>query len=152
MKAPDKMGTVASFFTYWDGPNFDPLEWSELDMEIVPSVTENPLAVNVVYGDGHDKIESHDYAHDFDPADDWHTYEMEWTPHYIAWIVDGHEVRTATSHDALHYMDKPQALRMNFWTPTFESWHAGFDPHDMPWYVMYDYVEVFTYDEENNEF
>jgi len=22
MKAPDRRGTVASFFTYWDGPNF----------------------------------------------------------------------------------------------------------------------------------
>ena len=41
---------------------------------------------------------------------------------------------------------------MNFWTPTFNSWGAGFDPVDMPWYVLYDYVEVFTYDEEHNEF
>ena len=23
MKAPDRKGTVASFFTYWDGPNFE---------------------------------------------------------------------------------------------------------------------------------
>ena len=24
MKAPNKMGTVSSFFTYWDGPHFTP--------------------------------------------------------------------------------------------------------------------------------
>ena len=41
---------------------------------------------------------------------------------------------------------------MNFWTPTFHSWGAGFNPVDMPWYVLYDYVEVFTYDSEHNEF
>ena len=38
MKTPDKMGTVSSFFTYWDGPHFTPSEWNELDIEIVPSV------------------------------------------------------------------------------------------------------------------
>ena len=38
MKAPDRKGTVASFFTYWDGPNFSPTGWNELDIEIVPSI------------------------------------------------------------------------------------------------------------------
>ena len=38
MKAPDRKGTVASLFTYWDGPNFSPTGWNELDIEIVPSI------------------------------------------------------------------------------------------------------------------
>ena len=41
---------------------------------------------------------------------------------------------------------------MNFWTPTFHSWGAGLDASDMPWYLLYDYVEVFTYDHDDNEF
>lgn len=41
---------------------------------------------------------------------------------------------------------------MNFWTPTFHSWGKGFDPADMPWYALYDYVEVFTYNKHKNEF
>lgn len=49
-------------------------------------------------------------------------------------------------------MNKQQSVRMNFWTPTFHSWGSGFDAVDMPWYVLYDYVEVFTYNEHNNEF
>ena len=153
MKAPDRKGTVSSFFTYWDGPNFDHNEWNELDMEIVPSVEENPYSMNIIYGDGVNKVESHDYAHRFDPHDDWHVYEMEWTPHYISWSVDGKEMRHVEMEDpAVHHLDKAQSLRMNFWTPTFHSWGAGFNPIDMPWYVLYDYVEVFTYDEEHNEF
>ena len=52
MKAPDRKGTVASFFTFWDGPNFDAKEWNELDMEIVPSVEDNPVSMNIIYGDG----------------------------------------------------------------------------------------------------
>ena len=153
MKAPDRKGTVSSFFTYWDGPNFTPEGWNELDLEIVPSVEENPLSMNIIYGDGREKVESHDYAHRFNPHDDWHTYEMEWTPHYVSWSVDGHELRHLSLHDpAVEHLHKAQSLRMNFWTPTFHSWGAGFNPVDMPWYVLYDYVEVFTYDEAHNQF
>ena len=147
MKAPDRKGTVTSFFTYWDGPNFDPLGWNELDMEIVPSVQENPFSTNIIYGDGKEKVESQDYAHGFDPHDDWHVYEMEWTPHYISWTIDGREMRHVDLRDpAVSHLHKAQTLRMNFWTPTFHSWGAGFNPIDMPWYALYDYVEVFTYD------
>lgn len=49
-------------------------------------------------------------------------------------------------------MSKAQSLRMNFWTPTFHSWGQGFDDEDMPWYTMYDYVEVYTFDKHSNEF
>lgn len=109
--------------------------------------------MNVIYGTGHDKVESHDYAHAFNPHDEWHTYEMEWTPHYISWHVDGHEMRHVDLRDpAVDMLHKAQSLRMNFWTPTFHSWGAGLSPIDMPWYVLYDYVEVFTYDEEQNAF
>ena len=65
MKAPDRKGTVSSFFTYWDGPGFYQGGWNELDVEIVPSVESNPFSMNIIYGDGHNKLESHDYAHDF---------------------------------------------------------------------------------------
>ena len=65
MKAPDKKGTVSSFFTYWDGPHFTPSEWNELDIEIVPSVEHSPFSMNIIYGDGHDKKESHQYAQEF---------------------------------------------------------------------------------------
>ena len=148
MKAPDRKGTVSSFFTYWDGPGFYQGGWNELDVEIVPSVESNPFSMNIIYGDGHNKLESHDYAHDFQPSTDWHTYEMSWTPDYISWAIDGMEIRHVPHNDSsVAFMNKAQSLRMNFWTPTFHSWGDGFDPVDMPWYVLYDYVEVFTYDE-----
>ena len=153
MRAPDKKGTVSSFFTYWDGPGFYPGGWNELDIEIVPSVESNPFSMNIIYGDGHNKLESHDYAPNYNPGNEWHEYVMEWTPDYISWSVDGREVRHVPGDDpAVQFMNKQQSLRMNFWTPTFHSWGEGFDPADMPWYVLYDYVEVFTYNEHNNEF
>ena len=153
MKAPDKMGTVSSFFTYWDGPDFKPAEWNELDIEIVPSVEHNPMSMNVIFGDGHDKKESHQYAQGFNPKDEWHTYTMEWTPEYIAWSIDGHEVRHINAEDpSVKHMAKEQSLRMNFWTPTFHSWGHDLDATDMPWFLLYDYVEVFTWNADSNEF
>ena len=41
---------------------------------------------------------------------------------------------------------------MNFWTPMFEPWGSGFDPRDMPWQLVFDYVETFTYNAETGGF
>jgi hypothetical protein len=153
MKAPNKKGTVSSFFTYWNGPDFYPGGWNEIDVEIVPSVSENPFSMNAIYGDGHKKHESHDYKRSFDPADDWHIYEMEWTPSYIAWSIDNKEVRRMKTDDpAVEALNKGQSVMMNFWTPTFESWGKGFNAADMPWYVLYDYVETYTWNSHTNGF
>ena len=153
MKAPNQKGTVSSFFTYWNGPNFYPGGWNELDVEIVPSVSQNPFSMNIIYGDGHEKAENHEYKRSFDPKDEWHIYEMAWTPDYISWSVDNKEVRRVSGDDpALKYMDKGQSVMMNFWTPTFESWGKGFNAADMPWYVLYDYVETFTWNSETKGF
>jgi len=154
MKAPNKKGTVSSFFTYWDGPGFYAGGWNELDVEIVPSVEGTPLSTNVIFGDGTNKLEKHDYVDQFNPKDEWHTYQFEWTPHYISFSIDGKEIRhlSGDSVDAVKLMNKEQSVRMNFWTPTFHSWGQGMLPAEMPWYVLYDYVEVFTYNEHNNEF
>ena len=108
MKAPNKKGTVASFLTYWEGPDFTPAEWNELDLEIVPSVEHNPLSLNMIYGDGVDKAESHNYAQGFQPGEEWHIYAIEWTPEYVSWKIDGHEVRRTSKDDpGVVYMDKP---------------------------------------------
>ena len=153
MRAPDKKGTVSSFFTYWNGPDFYPGGWNELDIEIVPSVSKNPFSMNVIFGDGHTKRETHDYKPSFDPKNDWHIYEMAWTPEFIAWSIDNKEVRRVTKDDpSIKFTDKPQSVMMNFWTPTFESWGKGFDAKDMPWEVEYDYVETYVYNSETSGF
>jgi len=41
---------------------------------------------------------------------------------------------------------------MNFWTPTFHSWGHGLDASDMPWFLLYDYVEVHKWNHASNEF
>ena len=153
MKAPNKKGTVSSFFTYWNGPDFYPGGWNELDIEIVPSVEQNPFSMNVIYGDGHTKRESHDYKQGFNPENDWHIYEIKWTPDFIAYSIDNKEVRRINADDpSVKLTTKPQSVMMNFWTPSFESWGKGLDAKDMPWYLMYDYVETYSYNHETKTF
>lgn len=48
-------GTVSSFFTYWDGPNWYEAGWNEIDVEVVPTMTDNGFSTNLIYGDGHSK-------------------------------------------------------------------------------------------------
>ena len=153
MKAPNKLGTVSSFFTYWNGPNFYEGGWNELDLEIVPSKAQNPMSMNAIYGDGNHKLESHDYVRHFDPKDEWHIYELVWHPKYIAWSVDGREMhRLESDNPATKYLNKEQSIMMNFWTPTFAAWAQGFDGKDMPWTVEYDYVEAYTFNSATGGF
>ena len=98
MKTPDRKGTVASFYTNWDGPGFYPGGWNEIDLNIVPS-EENPLSTNAIYGDGHSKIEDHSYTVGPSIGSDWHTYTIEWTPSNIKFSMDGNEIRNLNTDD-----------------------------------------------------
>ena len=108
MRAPDVEGTVASFFTYWDGPQFFPGGWNEIKFEIAPSKEKDPLSVNVTYGDGKQPQNETNNAHGFNPRDSFHTYSLEWTPDYISFEIDGAEIRHLDRYDteAVKFMDK----------------------------------------------
>ena len=98
-------GTVTSFFLYWKG--FDQPwrynEWEEIDIEIIPSVEANPFFTNLIY---RNKQMDGEYLRNFDPGTNWHDYEMVWTPEYIAWSVDGVEIRRRTGTFSVTDMDK----------------------------------------------
>ena len=49
MQGANKLGTVTSFFTYWKGPNWTAAGWNEIDVELVPSKTENPYSTNIIW-------------------------------------------------------------------------------------------------------
>lgn len=154
----NRWGTVASFFTYWDGPNWSVGQWNEIDVEIVPSVmasNTSPYSTNLIYGSGADYNKQEqayeDYNRDFSQ---FHTYEIEWTPDYISWKIDGWESRRTWANDSegVRFMNKYQHLMMNFWTPTWSPWGDNLNDGDMPWYVNYDFVEVYDYNKNTREF
>lgn len=147
MQNPGKMGTVQSFFTYTaqDWPH----GWNEIDVEIVPSVAENPFSMNIIWKDG---AQDHNYATGFHPSSDWVTYSVEWTPDSVSWFVNDKLVRKTEGTEDVHFLNMPTQLMMNFWTPMWSPWNDYFDDAAMPWYAKYDFVEVYDYDHSSKSF
>jgi endo-1,3-1,4-beta-glycanase ExoK len=100
IQASTHPGTVSSFFTYFDGPNWSKAGWNEIDVEIVPSIRENPFSMNII---GANQAQDHSYAPNFQPGNDWHTYVITWTPEYIAWSIDGREIRRTQGTPIEHF-------------------------------------------------
>lgn len=111
MKCGNHNGTVASFFTYWNGPGYFEGGWNEIDVEIVPSVQANhnePFSTNLIYGAGSGHTQEQSYkpvSHDWNA---FHTYEIQWTPDYVSWAVDGKEVRKTMAKNSagVRFMNK----------------------------------------------
>ena len=141
MKCDSRPGTVTSFFGFGDRPDWGKDAWNEIDMvEIVPSVAENPFSTNII---SKNQTQDQAYVGGFQPGTEWYRYSIEWTPHYIAWFINDHEVRRIEDAEELASLNKPQHLMMNFWTPTFDAWSHGFDPLSMPRYAIFDWIETY---------
>jgi beta-glucanase (GH16 family) len=57
-----------------------------------------------------------------DTFDDWHTYEIDWTPDQVQWIVDGNVQRTLKKSDTFNetanryqFPQTPSRLQMSLW-------------------------------------
>ena len=49
IKSQNKLGTVTSFFTFWDGPVSERhYGWNEIDVELVPSITDHAFSTNII--------------------------------------------------------------------------------------------------------
>ena len=82
-------GTVASFFTYWSGPNWQMGKWNEIDVEIVPSMQLqgiSPFSTNIIYGGGDGtnyNIQEQAYEPYNQNYDQFHEWTIIWTPDYV---------------------------------------------------------------------
>jgi len=81
--------SLASFFLFWDGPGWDANQWNEIDVEIVPT-QPNSFSTNTI---AQWQAQNQAYIDGFNPAEEWHEYEIEWAPDHIIWRLDGNEVR-----------------------------------------------------------
>ena len=73
------MGTVTSFFSFFEGDHSDPWEaskWSEIDgVELVPSSEWGTMSTNIIYKDEH-MLPITINRLDANPTDDWNVYEF----------------------------------------------------------------------------
>ena len=143
MQGSDRKGTLAAFCTLWLGDeeeDFSIAGWNHVNLELVPH-RERTVMTNLIWANFTNEAQS---VANFDPAQNWHEYDIRWTPEHITFIIDGverrREVHTEDDfNEALDDLNKEQHLIMSFWTP---NWAADYleDDSSMPWYTRYEYV------------
>jgi hypothetical protein len=137
-------GVVGAFFLWKDGSEVAGTFWNELDFEKVGA--NCALHTNAYYGNPA-KVHTLDPSVAADLCGEYHTYTYEWTPEYIAWLVDGTEVRRETGATATAYAENATAgmqVRFNIW-PGDASFGGVFDPSILPVYEYVDWVQYSSY-------
>ena len=129
-------GFITSLFTY-DVADY---QWRELDIELEGG-RPGSMSSNYIYGDNANlwffewqatrTWGAWERLHPTPRATrEWIVYAIEWTPDYVAWFMDGVEVRRMVENDVdgnplippqilpATLPRKPTTVMMNFWIPT----------------------------------
>ncbi|MBN2193720.1 MAG: family 16 glycosylhydrolase [Polyangiaceae bacterium] len=144
IRFPAGSGVIGAFFLWKDGSEVAGTFWNELDIEKVGA--DCALDTNAFYGDP-EQVHTMDIPVTADLCGGFHTYAYEWTPEYIAWFVDGTEVRRETGETATAYAENAtegMQLRFNIW-PGDASFGGVFDPSILPVVQQIDWVQYSSY-------
>ncbi len=137
-------GIVSSFFLWKEGSEIDSVFWNELDFEKLGAGCE--LQTNSIFGLPQ---RNNDVHHEELPrlCDAYHTYTFEWTPDYIAWEVDGVEIRRDVGPDAAAYAENAAdglQFRFNVWQGD-ESFGGNFNAASLPSHQYVDWAQYSEY-------
>jgi endo-1,3-1,4-beta-glycanase ExoK len=137
-------GVVSAFFLWKEGSEESGTFWNELDYEKVGANCE--LHTNAYYGN---PAAVHTKTHTLAGlCSDYHDYRYEWTPTYIAWVVDGQEIRRETGDVATAYAQNAtdgMTFHFNIW-PGDQSFGGNLDPSILPVYQYISWVQYSSYD------
>jgi hypothetical protein len=137
-------GVISSFFLWKDGSEKPGTFWNELDFEKLGA--DCHLETNAFFATSSGvHVQRHPELKTL--CTDFHTYTYEWTPEYIAWLVDGTELRRETGATAEAYAVNATAgmqIRFNIW-PGDATFGGNFSPSILPVYQNVDWVEYSSY-------
>src|SRR5690606_38299309 len=108
-------GVVSSFFLWKDGSELPGVFWNERDFEKLGATCY--LETNAFFGNPA-AVHPQKATLALDLCGAFHTYAYEWTPDYIAWFVDGMEIRRETGATAAAFADNATTgmqIRFNIW-------------------------------------
>jgi endo-1,3-1,4-beta-glycanase ExoK len=137
-------GVVSSFFLWKNGSEVAGTFWNELDFEKVGA--DCHLETNALYGTPVTNTSRRESLSS-SPCDQFHTYTYEWTPDYIAWLVDGVEIRRDSGAAALAFSQNATAgmqIRFNIW-PGDASFGGNFSPSILPVHQYINWVQYSSY-------
>lgn len=140
-------GVVSSFFLWKDGSDAAGAYWNELDYE--KNGANCAMQINNIYGNPKTQ-------HQQTPSlgaicTGYHDYRFEWTPTYIAWVVDGKEIRRDTGAAATAYAQNATAgmtIHFNIW-PGNSSFGGNINNTTLPVHQYISWVEYASYDNGN---
>ena len=122
-------GVVSSFFLWKDGSS-STTSWNELDFEKINATCR--LQSNIWTGTGTQSSEFDTPS--FNICEGFHTYAFEWTPDYIAWFIDGNQIRKVTGASVAEYTQNASqgmAMHFNVWVGN-SSFGGTLNPSILP--------------------
>jgi endo-1,3-1,4-beta-glycanase ExoK len=140
-------GVVSSFFLWKDGSS-STTSWNELDYEKINATCR--LQTNIWTGKGTQSAQFDTTASDI--CGQYHTYAFEWTPDYIAWIIDGNQVRKVTGASVAEYTQNASqgmGIHFNVWVGN-SSFGGTLDPSKLPVQQFINWVQYSSF--ENGDF
>jgi beta-glucanase (GH16 family) len=151
MRMAEGSGVLSTFFTYKNGSEVSGAVWEEIDIEVLGKNDAYQMQSNIIVGSPRQTTEGlHTAGQSL--ADDYHTYVLEWTPDYVAWFIDGQQVRRINGSNFVSGLVNPQSMRFNIWAATTESWVGAFNPSILPVYQFVNYMEYYAYNTNTKSF
>jgi len=141
-------GVVSTFFLWKEGGEAANAYWGELDFEKIAA--DCRMQINNIYGNPetqHQSMPSMGIA----MCEGYHDYRIEWTPTYIAWIVDGKEIRRDTGTNATTYTQNASdgmTFHFNIW-PGNSSFGGNINNTKLPVHQYISWVQYSSYDNGN---
>jgi endo-1,3-1,4-beta-glycanase ExoK len=139
-------GILSTFFTYKDGSEQAQTFWEEIDIEVFGRGDATTWQSNIITGQGTRVTTEAEHTHPTSLADGYHTYALEWTPDYVAWELDGSEIRRVTSSQVAD-LTNPQSLRFNIWAANIVEWVGDFDTSVLPQYQYVNWISYSRYED-----
>ncbi|MBE6327363.1 MAG: glycosyl hydrolase family protein [Bacteroidales bacterium] len=153
MKMAYAPGCISSMFLYYnDSYKGNGEIWNEIDIEVIGK-EPNGFQSNIITGKKESQVTT-EKIHKIDSpvADNFHIYTVEWTPDYVAWFLDGKEIRRSdASNDTkkqVAALVKPQSLRFNIWSSASTAWVGTLSQKYIPITQEIDYIKVYDYNED----
>lgn len=153
MRVANASGVLSTFFTYKNGSEVGNTFWEEIDIEVFGKNNATEWQSNIILGSSRPTIHTEQvHTANASLADDYHTYVIEWTPDYVAWYLDGAEVRRITGTSTVTSLTNPQSLRFNIWSSESVLWVGAWDDAALPVYQFVNYIEYKTYNTVTKQF
>jgi len=140
-------GVVSAFFLWKEGSDAANAYWNELDYEKIAA--DCHMQTNNIYGNP--KAYHQQTPSLTNICASYHDYRFEWTPTYIAWVVDGKEIRRDTGADATAYAQNASAgmtFHFNIW-PGNSTFGGNINNTTLPVHQYISWVEYSSYDNGN---